>query len=86
MLVFGLIMLGAFIFGAGCEKVKPDAGEKPLAQKSCVVGGCSGHICEEEGEGDGLITTCEWQPEYACYIDSFCERQKDRKCGWTKTP
>lgn len=49
----------------------------------CVVGGCSGQLCVEEGD-DG-ISTCEWRDEYACYKTARCERQQNGLCGWTQT-
>ncbi len=51
---------------------------------ACVKGGCSGTLCAEEG-GDGMMTTCEWKDEYACYQQATCERQSDGTCGWTET-
>lgn len=52
------------------------------AEKTCYIGGCSGQICSEE---QGVISTCEWRPEYACYRDAKCEVQADGNCGWTRT-
>ncbi len=62
--------------GCGCETV---------SQPACVVGGCSGQTCYEEG-GPGGISTCEWRPQYACYRSARCERQRGGACGWTQTP
>lgn len=53
------------------------------AQGACFVGGCSGQICSEQ---PGIISTCEWREEYACYQTATCERQADGACGWTETP
>ena len=53
-------------------------------ERDCVVSGCSGQLCVEEG--DPGISTCEWRPEYACYRDARCERQPNGQCGWTMTP
>ena len=52
------------------------------AEKTCFVGGCSGQICSET---EGVISTCEWKPEYACYHSATCEVQADGNCGWTQT-
>ena len=52
-------------------------------KKTCTKGGCSGTLCIEEGED--VVTTCEWRPEYACYQNATCERQSDGACGWTQT-
>jgi hypothetical protein len=52
------------------------------ADAPCYVGGCSGQVCSDH---EGVITTCQWQPEYACYADATCERQVDGACGWTQT-
>jgi len=57
-------------------KGEPTAGE-------CFVGGCSGQVCSDQ---QGVITTCEWREEYACYQTATCERQADGGCGWTRTP
>ena len=51
--------------------------------KQCYVGGCSGQVCSDR---EGVISTCEWRPEYACYDDATCEVQTDGNCGWTQTP
>ena len=50
----------------------------------CIIGGCSGQLCVDESEGN-IFSTCEWREEYACYRTARCERQSDRKCGWTPT-
>ena len=50
---------------------------------TCYVGGCSNQVCSDQ---EGVITTCEWQPQYACYASATCERQADGTCGWTATP
>jgi hypothetical protein len=52
-------------------------------QRACVVGGCSGQLCIEEGSGG--ISTCEWRSEYACYRSAQCTRQANGQCGWTDT-
>ena len=49
----------------------------------CYTGGCSGQYCSDH---EGLISTCEFRPEYACYQTATCERQADGVCGWTETP
>lgn len=61
----------------------PDPGAgSDTAQKACVPGGCSGTICSDE---EGVVSTCEWRPEYACYKEAECKRQDDGSCGWTQT-
>jgi hypothetical protein len=49
---------------------------------ACFVGGCSSQICSDQ---EGIISTCEFRPEYACYQAATCERQPDNSCGWTPT-
>ncbi len=51
----------------------------------CVTGGCSGQLCTERvrGSDNGMASTCEFLPEYACVKYSQCERQADGRCGWT---
>jgi hypothetical protein len=59
------------------------AAYRRLADNGCFVGGCSGQVCSDQ---EGVISTCEWREEYACYRDATCERQSDGQCGWTETP
>jgi hypothetical protein len=66
--------------GADCSGICVE----PEPEPRCVVGGCSGQICTEEG-GPGIISTCEWIPEYACYDSATCARQPSGDCGWTQT-
>jgi uncharacterized protein DUF6748 len=56
--------------------------QNPVAAQ-CFVGGCSSQICSDQ---EGVISTCEARPEYACYKTATCERQADGQCGWTATP
>lgn len=49
----------------------------------CMIDGCSGQICTEEGKG--VTTTCEYKAEYACYKTAKCEKQANGQCGWTQT-
>lgn len=49
---------------------------------ACRPTGCSGQICSDQD----VVSTCEYQPKYACYANARCERQADGKCGWTETP
>ncbi|MEX2053188.1 MAG: PQQ-dependent sugar dehydrogenase [Candidatus Paceibacterota bacterium] len=48
---------------------------------NCIVTGCSSQICSDKE----VITTCEFNPEYACYQNTRCERQNNGQCGWTQT-
>ena len=59
------------------------AAYRRLVDQACYVGGCSGQICSDQ---EGVISTCEWREEYACYQSATCERQPDGQCGWTPTP
>jgi predicted secreted protein len=52
--------------------------------KACVRAGCSGQLCVEESP-DGMASTCEFLPVYACYQAATCERQTDGGCGFTPT-
>lgn len=48
---------------------------------SCLISGCSSQICSDQD----VVTTCEFNEEYACYAKARCERKLDGQCGWTKT-
>lgn len=54
------------------------------AAADCFVGGCSGQVCSDQ---EGVITTCQANPDYVCYqdADARCERQTSGQCGWTQT-
>jgi hypothetical protein len=56
--------------------------ENPAQSAGCFVGGCSSQICSDQ---EGVISTCEFRPEYACYQEATCERQANDECGWTQT-
>lgn len=58
------------------------AAYRKLVDQTCYVGGCSAQICSDQ---PGVISTCEWRDEYACYQTATCERQPDGQCGWTPT-
>jgi hypothetical protein len=58
------------------------AAYRRLVDQTCYVGGCSSQICSDQ---EGVISTCEWRDEYACYQTASCERQPDGQCGWTPT-
>jgi len=60
---------------------KKDSNQTNSGNK-CYVGGCSGQICSDQ---IGVITTCEYQPQYACYKNAKCERQQGGACGWSQT-
>ena len=64
--------------------VNPRSPRAPSAggAKPCYVGGCSGQVCSDQ---EGVTTTCEYRPEYACYTTAACERQVTGQCGWTQT-
>lgn len=53
------------------------------AAGACFVGGCSSEVCSDQ---EGVVTTCDWHEEYACYQSATCERQGDGTCGFTPTP
>lgn len=51
----------------------------------CALAGCSNIICAEEDQAPGIVTTCEYREEYACYQNARCEKQMNGQCGWTQT-
>ena len=84
-----------YVVGAGCSDsapLSPDhcaivhevtSNEFEVVAPGCVVTGCSGHVCAE----DHVMTTCEWQPQYACYRSARCGRfGAGGTCAWEDTP
>ena len=53
----------------------------PVAGK-CYVGGCSSELCSDQ---PGMVSTCIYKEEFACYKTATCERQTSGQCGWTQT-
>lgn len=68
--------------GQGKARTATQFYTRVLDEKTCFVGGCSGQICSDR---EGVISTCEWRDEYACYDTATCEVQGDGTCGWTQT-
>ncbi len=54
----------------------------PRVAGKCFIGGCSAQICSDE---EGMVSTCEYREEYACYKTATCERQSSGQCSWTET-
>jgi hypothetical protein len=57
--------------------------EPAATAPACVASGCSGILCVAAGKE--VMSTCEYQPKYACYKNARCEPQPGGACGWTKT-
>ena len=91
------LFLTGIVFVLGCGPSVPD-GNDGVAPDSdgawdgavecttatdCVVGGCSGTVCQSK-DAEPIFTTCEYKDEYACYeaIDCGCVADK---CQWEKT-
>ena len=72
------------LLACACDKGKREPPAPPAPTKPCVRGGCSGEICIEEGD-DGA-TACMFLDEYSCFGITKCERQKDGRCDFTRTP
>ncbi|MDP2788733.1 MAG: hypothetical protein Q8O46_01600 [bacterium] len=60
----------------------PDGSVAGETSGRCFIGGCSSQICSDQ---EGIVTTCEYKEEYACYKSASCERQTGGECGWTQT-
>ncbi len=56
--------------------------QPPVTSSNCYVGGCSGEICSDQ---QGIVSTCIYKPEYACYKNATCQRQPSGQCGWTSS-
>lgn len=56
-----------------------DEDKEPISD--CIRTGCTGQICSDQE----VVTSCEFLPEYICYLTARCERQPDGNCGWTPT-
>lgn len=76
-------------FGTSAALVTPEESSTvsqtppPASAGKCFIGGCSSQVCSDK---EGVITTCDYRPEYACFKTARCERQTNGACGWTMTP
>ncbi len=59
-------------------------GPECSADADCGTGGCSGQICGQKDKVQGIITTCEYKPEYDCLKKTGCGCISG-KCEWKKT-
>jgi len=93
-----LLLPFGILFILGCQQV-PDSVRSDIpvidsenadtgvvectAASDCVVGGCSGTVCQNK-DAPPVFTTCEYREEYACYesIDCGCVAGK---CQWETT-
>ena len=92
---FALLLTG-MVFLLGCEPSVPDGNDgldsedvsddavECATATDCVVGGCSGTVCQPK-DAEPIFTTCEYKDEYACFeaIDCGCVAGK---CQWETTP
>ncbi len=85
---------GFYIKLIGAEEEKKDTEEgvgqtgeqKPqVTNDGCVVGGCSSQLCVDATEATGMVSTCEYRAEYACYQTAICRRASNGQCGWVET-
>lgn len=53
-----------------------------ITQGGCYIGGCSGEVCSDT---PGIVSTCIYRSQYACYKKAVCTRQVNGRCGWTQT-
>ena len=80
-------LLGILIFIIGCANVPQDTSDDISKDVGCVsnsdcgVGGCSGQICGEKEDVQGIITTCEFREIYGCYRLTSCGCLNN-KCQW----
>ncbi len=51
----------------------------------CVRAGCSSELCVPASEAEGISTTCEYLPEYACLAQTTCGCVEG-ECKWRETP
>ncbi len=90
-IVTSVVLIGVLVVGAVFLSKSLNIGGKNQSAAvinsetpKCVVSGCSGELCVEEGSEQG-ISNCIYNPAFACYKNAMCERQTTGACGWTAT-
>ena len=82
-----IFLLFIVLFLISCSK-EPTSPTIPTSSAECAVnsdcmkGGCSSQICAPAAQ-EGIITTCEYRPEYDCYQEANCGCVQGT-CGWTE--
>jgi len=72
--------------GLECVIDSPFPDADGTCMEACVPAGCSGQVCALESEAPGVITTCEFLPEYICFGETTCGHHGvDGACGWDQT-
>lgn len=95
--LLGILILGSvgsaayFLSKSQTTKQVPTASASPTptpiannAGTGCRIDGCSSEICRNE-ESESIYSACVYLSKFACYKTAKCEKQADRKCGWTAT-
>ncbi|MDD5178145.1 MAG: eight-cysteine-cluster domain-containing protein [Candidatus Nanoarchaeia archaeon] len=60
------------IFLVSCSKPIETSGDQCTIKDDCAVAGCSNQLCVKSEEASGIITTCEFKPEYNCLKYTSC--------------
>ncbi len=56
---------------------------KAILKDGCVLAGCSNQLCVDASLAKSMTTTCEYRPQYACYEQATCARnKKTQQCSW----
>ncbi|MEW5996418.1 MAG: eight-cysteine-cluster domain-containing protein [Candidatus Micrarchaeota archaeon] len=66
-----------------CDALNISAG--CTVDSDCARAGCSSQLCVAASEAPGIVTTCEYRPEYACYAQTTCGCVQG-SCSWRETP
>jgi len=84
-ILLGLIVIPGLIIALVLAWPQPSLPENnSMAEEmknACIVTGCSGTICAKEE----VFSTCQWEPQFACYQSANCIKHQDGSCGWEQT-
>ncbi len=83
--VMSSMLIGLLLLFGGCTASAPIQKDENACDtdNDCVRTGCSGTICQSKN-AESVFTTCEYQPEYACYAELPCDCL-EHQCQWKNT-
>ena len=78
-IIAAVVVAAVLIAGCGTQAEQPKPPVLPhenatecASDADCGTGGCSGQVCTAASEAAGVITTCEYRPEYDCLKLTGC--------------
>ena len=76
---------GALFINEHQTAVVASSSSQVTVGEGCAIAGCSKEICTEASDASGIVSSCVYLPQFACFKTARCEKQSDGTCNWTPT-